>query len=54
MTTFKIKLPCFHTTEEFANEPHDWCKERMIARDETIEEVWVFLEQQGFEVTQEN
>ncbi|MCP9267826.1 hypothetical protein M5U04_06855 [Xenorhabdus sp. XENO-1] len=48
----KIELPCLHTTEEFVNEPHDWCKERMVARDETIEEIRAFIEQQGFEVTQ--
>jgi hypothetical protein len=47
-----IELPCFHTKEEFANEPHGWCKERMAARDETIEEIRIYIEQQGFKVTQ--
>ncbi|KMJ44696.1 hypothetical protein AB204_13045 [Xenorhabdus khoisanae] len=47
----EIELPKSHTMSEFSEQRnHPDIQERMIARDETLEECWNFIAQQGFEV----
>ncbi|MEQ1964382.1 hypothetical protein ABLB69_14675 [Xenorhabdus khoisanae] len=47
----EIELPKSHTMSEFSEQRnHPDIQERMIARDETLEECWDFIAQQGFKI----